>query len=609
MKCSMTADLATKQPCRVATTANISSLSGLFPIDGISVDPGDRILVRHQSNPVENGIYEAASGAWARASDADASGDLVGGTQVLVTSGDLGAGIAWRVAGDGMIAIGTDPIVLSPAFAGDSVTLRYDLNQSVARTVQDKARETVSVKDSGAVGDGVTDDSAAFAAALGSSATEIRVPRGTYRVADVQLVTGKSLVGAGTGQTVLRVVDGSTANILQGVAAHSIIVRDLTLNGDSGTGSSSGIFLSGCYDALIVDVTAANTPGHGIWLYACPRARVDRILIDTANSWALHVQGNNSVFSTYSNINMVNCANRGAMVRDCTHVTLSNISGSSNRGTTMWFQNTSWCLASNIIEYDSLVGDTAVIEGLSVGTWIMGVTAKNCGGHGASIASNSLFGAPRDCHIVNGYFEDQGECLACISDQGTGFKPTLCSIRNVHGKNSGMGNGGPPVPSEAFAISNATQCVISGSVSDTAGNMPYAVTEQHGIGESNNNRFEIDAWVEGTSGYFQVASPSSTIMFPRLERGHERKGDVSYTWNPATDRRQIIYDQAPLTADRDLLLGLSWPGDRVRISRLAGGAFTLRVKQGSVERKALAGTGDWVELYCDGVNWTPVAGS
>lgn len=47
---------------------------------------------------------------------------------------------------------------------------------AVARTQQDKDREFVSVKDFGAVGDGVTDDTAAFATALASGAMRIYVP-------------------------------------------------------------------------------------------------------------------------------------------------------------------------------------------------------------------------------------------------------------------------------------------------------------------------------------------------------------------------------------------------------------------------------------------------
>lgn len=51
---------------------------------------------------------------------------------------------------------------------------------AVARTVQDKMREIVSVKDFGAVGDGVTDDTAFFNAAPSGF---VYVPGGTYRLA------------------------------------------------------------------------------------------------------------------------------------------------------------------------------------------------------------------------------------------------------------------------------------------------------------------------------------------------------------------------------------------------------------------------------------------
>jgi hypothetical protein len=50
---------------------------------------------------------------------------------------------------------------------------------AVARTVQAKLRDTVSVKDFGAVGDGVANDAPAFSLAAAASST-VRVPAGTY---------------------------------------------------------------------------------------------------------------------------------------------------------------------------------------------------------------------------------------------------------------------------------------------------------------------------------------------------------------------------------------------------------------------------------------------
>jgi pectate lyase-like protein len=56
---------------------------------------------------------------------------------------------------------------------------------AVARTYQDKAREVVTPKDFGAAGNGVSDDSIAFAAALASTSGQIYVPPGSYVVSAI----------------------------------------------------------------------------------------------------------------------------------------------------------------------------------------------------------------------------------------------------------------------------------------------------------------------------------------------------------------------------------------------------------------------------------------
>jgi hypothetical protein len=61
--------LDVKASVLVATTANIT-LSGAQTIDGVSVVAGDRVLVKDQTTQADNGIYVAATGAWARSADA-----------------------------------------------------------------------------------------------------------------------------------------------------------------------------------------------------------------------------------------------------------------------------------------------------------------------------------------------------------------------------------------------------------------------------------------------------------------------------------------------------------------------------------------------------------
>jgi hypothetical protein len=72
---SVAQGLDVKASVIAATTGNIT-LSGAQTIDGISIVAGDRVLVKNQSAPAENGIYVAASGAWTRAPDADTWDEL-----------------------------------------------------------------------------------------------------------------------------------------------------------------------------------------------------------------------------------------------------------------------------------------------------------------------------------------------------------------------------------------------------------------------------------------------------------------------------------------------------------------------------------------------------
>lgn len=94
-----------KGSVRAATTGNIT-LSGLQTIDGISVLAGERVLVKNQSAPAQNGIYLASSGAWTRAADADV-GTLSAAAAVFVEEGSTQADSQWRLTTDGAITVGT----------------------------------------------------------------------------------------------------------------------------------------------------------------------------------------------------------------------------------------------------------------------------------------------------------------------------------------------------------------------------------------------------------------------------------------------------------------------------------------------------------------------
>lgn len=89
-------EAAFKNPCRVATTANIT-LNGLQTVDGVALAQDDRVLVIAQTDGKENGIYVADSGDWTRARDFDGAGDIAEGTRVAVNDGGTYAGTTLKL--------------------------------------------------------------------------------------------------------------------------------------------------------------------------------------------------------------------------------------------------------------------------------------------------------------------------------------------------------------------------------------------------------------------------------------------------------------------------------------------------------------------------------
>jgi hypothetical protein len=104
---------------------------------------------------------------------------------------------------------------------------------AVPTTVQAKLRESVSVKDFGAVGDGVADDTIAIQTAINSGAASVFFPEGTYKVGVLNLVSNQKLYGEGVASIILATT--ATADAPNGVfsagSKSGIEVCDLKFQG------------------------------------------------------------------------------------------------------------------------------------------------------------------------------------------------------------------------------------------------------------------------------------------------------------------------------------------------------------------------------------------
>jgi hypothetical protein len=114
---SVATGLNIKDPAVAATTANVTLAGGAPSIlDGVTLNTNDRVLVKNQTDPTQNGIYyvqtlgTGANGTWVRTSDADTGAKLTTGSYIFITGGTAGSSTAWTMTTPGAITIGVSNI-------------------------------------------------------------------------------------------------------------------------------------------------------------------------------------------------------------------------------------------------------------------------------------------------------------------------------------------------------------------------------------------------------------------------------------------------------------------------------------------------------------------
>jgi hypothetical protein len=101
--------LDVKASVRAASTVaggNITLVTVSTAVDGVTLNVGDRVLVKNQTTASENGIWVASAGNWARADDA-VQGKLTAGAFVFVEEGTVNADSGWVLTNNGTITVGT----------------------------------------------------------------------------------------------------------------------------------------------------------------------------------------------------------------------------------------------------------------------------------------------------------------------------------------------------------------------------------------------------------------------------------------------------------------------------------------------------------------------
>jgi len=182
---------------------------------------------------------------------------------------------------DSASLVGVGDAVLRQDLLEDDGASRIGFKQvgtgAVSSDVETKLREFVSVKDFGAVGDGVTDDTAAIQAALNTNPSALFLPEGIYK-SDTINITGigsLTLFGSGKGKST---IDFSGTSGAYGIHARetsgmggirNLVLRDITLTDSSSVSSLDSL-------VYIRGGTTGATPSETSAFITLDRVSVDR---------------------------------------------------------------------------------------------------------------------------------------------------------------------------------------------------------------------------------------------------------------------------------------------------------------------------------------------
>ena len=194
--------LSWKDVCRAASTANVATLSGVAtPIDGVTLNAGDRVLLKNQTTASQNGIYYAQSGAWNRTEDASDQAGMLNAA-VFISEGTTQADTAWVCTTNAPIAVGTTALTWvqfgAPAsyIGGAGLTLTgntFDVGAGTGITVaaDTVAVDTTVIATQAYVNTAVTGVTKKFAAALtGTASPETVTHNLNTRDVHVQVLNG-----------------------------------------------------------------------------------------------------------------------------------------------------------------------------------------------------------------------------------------------------------------------------------------------------------------------------------------------------------------------------------------------------------------------------------
>jgi len=191
-----------------ATVANLAALSGTQTVDGVALSVGDRVLVKNQTTPSQNGVYTVASGSWARSTGLDTASGIAA-AEIAVLAGTANGGSRWRTSFKSTDAINTTAMTWAEAYSdiNPPVTLRQTKTDAASVATPPSGTSELFTTDNNALW---LKDSTGYVSKIGAIAVQCA---STVNIATMS-GTGQNIDGmvVAAGDRVLLTAQTTTAN-------------------------------------------------------------------------------------------------------------------------------------------------------------------------------------------------------------------------------------------------------------------------------------------------------------------------------------------------------------------------------------------------------------
>lgn len=279
------ASVAVKAPCVAVSVGQPLPLAGLGAVGSYAPQVNDRILVKDQTDPTANGIYNASNGAWTRSGDFDGIYDAVQGTLIAVISPTAGGSIFYQLTTLNPI-IGTTPLNFSSFINPTSITYNRTPAEFAAGVVPTNLFVPsypilgyVAANRYGPDPTGVIDATAILQGALdvGGAGSTVWLAPGNYRVnGTLNKYPGQIIKGAGWATTPLTFLLAAGSTV---ITQYSLL--DIPLIQTVGVSDAAQIERGGLEDIALINSVPGSLVGTGYYANFSRQEKLDNVYISS----------------------------------------------------------------------------------------------------------------------------------------------------------------------------------------------------------------------------------------------------------------------------------------------------------------------------------------